>query len=215
MASRNILKSLLSAAVCVFLVSEVVTTSSFSRKLQTSFAYTQEEDPCNIAGVVRDVRTNIFQFKWIRHFQVQLHLNIPPFSSSEKVAPVMDNAGVVVYDNLSTTTFKVWLFCCWYINRTTVFVIEGLMNGVIPPAWHWYVDRITAVVADASVVVYDNLKSTTTFKMWLFCCWYINRITTFVTEELINGEIPSTLCCHANRLTTFVMDVLRYSLAKS
>ena len=118
----------------------------------------------------------------------------------------MDNAGVVVYDNLSTTTFKVWLFCCWYINRTTVFVIEGLMNGVIPPAWHWYVDRITAVVADASVVVYDNLKSTTTFKMWLFCCWYINRITTFVTEELINGEIPSTLCCHANRLTTFVME---------
>ena len=64
MYSQNILKCLLLVAVCVFLVPEVVTTSSFSRKLQTLFAYTQkEEDPCNLSGVVRDVRTNIFQLK--------------------------------------------------------------------------------------------------------------------------------------------------------
>ena len=117
----------------------------------------------------------------------------------------MDNASVVVYDNLSTTTFKMWLFCCWYITRISVFVMEDLVNYVIPPAWHCYVDWITAMVADASVVVHDNLKSITIFKMWLFCCWYINRITTFVTEELINGDIPSALCCHVNRLTAFVM----------
>ena len=86
--------------------------------------------------------------------------------------------------------------------------MEDLVNYVIPPAWHCYVDWITAMVADASVVVHDNLKSITIFKMWLFCCWYINRITTFVTEELINGDIPSALCCHVNRLTAFVMEEL-------
>ena len=66
MDSQNILKCLLLVAVCVFLMPEVVTTSSFSRKLQTSISShkpRKEEDLYNLLGMVRDIRTSIFQLK--------------------------------------------------------------------------------------------------------------------------------------------------------